>query len=122
MKGISLRFLVVDDHDDDASTLAALLVAYGQEAKTVDKGAMVCAEAGNYHPHAIFLDIRLPDVDGFEVAKSLRQQSEFDSVLIVAFTALREASDRRHAKRLGFDYYLTKPVDFDALKEVLAMV
>jgi CheY-like chemotaxis protein len=103
--------LVVDDNADAAKTLAALLTRLGHKVEIAYDGLLAIAVARRMRPDVIFLDIALPGLDGFEVAKEIRSDSSFDKTLIVAITGLATDEDRRRSHEAGIDVYLVKPVD-----------
>jgi CheY-like chemotaxis protein len=103
--------LVVDDNADAAKTLAALLTRLGHKVEIAYEGLLAIAVARRMRPDVIFLDIALPGLDGFEVAKEIRSDSSFDKTLIVAITGLATDEDRRRSHEAGIDVYLVKPVD-----------
>ena len=117
----SLRVLVVDDNRDVANTLTLLLRMLGHEVSTAYDGPEGLRLAETFRPEAILLDIRLPGMDGYEVARQLRRREEFRQVLLVAVTGLATADDRQQALEAGFDHHLAKPFEPDDLRRVLVM-
>lgn len=111
------RILVVDDNADAADTLAALLRLEGHEAHTVYTGRDAIAVAARSAPDVVLLDIGLPDMSGYEVAKLLR--SNLNSTRLVALTGYGQAEDLGHARAAGFDGHLVKPVDVETLTRTL---
>jgi signal transduction histidine kinase/ActR/RegA family two-component response regulator len=116
------RILVVDDNVDAAESLAMLLDLLGHEVRVLSAGRQVREIAWNYVPDVIMLDLGLPDLDGFEVARQLRADSAFDDVLLVAVTGYGRDEDRFRSREAGFDRHLVKPVSLDALEALLAPV
>jgi PAS domain S-box-containing protein len=116
----ALRLLVVDDNSDTVQTLAMLLRGYGHEVQPENTGTSALQASLADDWDAIILDIGLPGIDGYEVARRIRGQSE-KSVLI-AMTGYGQPEDRRRSKDAGFDYHLTKPVDPARLQELLARI
>lgn len=115
-----MRVLIVDDNRDAADTLAMVLRLWGHEVRAVYDGPSALLLARNYKPHAVLLDIEMPRVNGGEVALNLREQSEGDSLLIVA-TSGSDPEDPRLARYDGvFDAFLIKPCDLERLAEILA--
>jgi CheY-like chemotaxis protein len=112
--------LVVDDNRDSADALALLLKAAGYEAIVGYSGedALQLAEQGK--PGAIILDIGMPDLTGYEVARRLRQQPWGRSAFLVAMTGWGQARDKELARQAGFDRHFTKPLDAAALQLQLA--
>jgi CheY-like chemotaxis protein len=117
-----LRILVVDDNADVANTLCMLLQLFGHEVCTAYDGPDGLQLAETFGPEAILLDIRLPGMDGYEVARRLRQREEFRQVMLVAITGLATTADRQKALDAGFDHHLAKPFAPDDLLKVLARI
>jgi CheY-like chemotaxis protein len=113
------RILVVDDNLDSATSMSLLLKLDGHDVKMAHDGpaALACAKA--FHPQVILLDIGLPGMSGYEVARELRRDESFADVVLIALTGYGQAEDRRKSKAAGFDHHLTKPLDDDALATVL---
>jgi PAS domain S-box-containing protein len=114
-----LRILVVDDNRDAADTLALLLEADGAEVRAVYDGRAALVMADSFLPHSVLLDIGMPGMDGYEVARRLRQEERFASLLIVALTGWGQDADRRQSRNRGFSHHLTKPVSLEDLHRVL---
>src|SRR5262249_19783717 len=119
VRAASRRVLVVDDNVDGAKTLATLLRLSGHQAQTAFDGAAAITEAQAVRPEVILLDIGLPRIDGYEVARRLRQRSDMQEVLLVALTGYGQEEDRRSCLEAGFNAYLVKPVDLATLKSLL---
>ena len=118
----SLRVLVVDDNVDSARTLAMLLQANGHQVESAYDGPTALETARSYRPNLILLDLGLPGMDGFEVAKRIRRQLELGDVVLVALTGYGQEADQHRSKEAGFDHHLVKPADFGKVKEILATV
>jgi len=118
----SLRVLVVDDNKDAAQTLAVLLKASGHEVHSAHDGHSALEAARVYHPNLILLDIGLPGMNGFEVAKKVRQETELNKVVLVAMTGYGQETDKRRSKEAGFDHHLVKPADFSQVLRILTTV
>jgi CheY-like chemotaxis protein len=114
------RVLVVDDNDDSAQTMAMMLELGGIKAKIAHDGAAALRVADEFRPHVVLLDIGLPEMDGFEVARRMRQTPELSSAILVAMTGYGQEEDRRRTADAGFAHHLVKPVDPEALKRVIA--
>jgi len=119
-KGRSLRVLVVDDNVDTVTTLAMLVQESGHEARTAYDGSVVLEAALDYRPNVVLLDIGLPGLNGFEVAKRLRQQPALQNAVLVAMTGYGRESDRQRSREAGFDHHLIKPGDFEKVLQILA--
>ena len=117
----SRRILVVDDNADSATTLGMLLKLLGVEMRIANDGPTALAAVEEFHPQIILLDIGMPDMDGFEVARRLRQRPEYGDVLLIALTGWGQEEDRRRTREAGFDHHLVKPVALEALQAFLAL-
>ena len=104
--------LVVDDNVDAAESLAMLLRMSGHEVRTAYTGPTALEAAAAHPPDVVLLDIGLPGMDGYEVARRLRQDPRLEGVRLVAMTGYGDEADRRLAQEAGFDQHLVKPVDF----------
>jgi two-component system CheB/CheR fusion protein len=109
------RILVVDDNRDAADTLAMLLDADGARAGAVYDGPSALATLPALRPHTVLLDLGMPDMDGFEVARRIRADPAWSGVRIVALTGWGQEGDRERTRGAGFDFHLTKPVDLNML-------
>lgn len=117
--GSALRVLVVDDNVDAADTLATFLEMTGIEARAVHDGLAAVPAALDFRPDLVLLDIGLPGMNGYEVARALRAQPTLARTVLVALTGWGTEEDRRKAMEAGFDQHLTKPVDLNVLQDVL---
>ena len=113
--GSSQRILVVDDNCDAADTLAELLEMYGHTVRTAYTGAQAAERTLEFKPDIVFLDIGLPDMNGYEVAVKLRQLPIPQQFLLVALTGYGQEHDRQAALAAGFNEHFAKPVDFGKL-------
>ncbi|MFN3649846.1 MAG: GAF domain-containing protein [Armatimonadota bacterium] len=115
------RILVVDDNQDSADTLAEILEMWGAEVRVVYDGQSALAVAREFAPQVVLLDIGLPGMDGYAVARQLRErEAETGSGLrLVALTGYGQQRDRDRSREAGFDYHLVKPVEFSALARIL---
>jgi signal transduction histidine kinase/CheY-like chemotaxis protein len=116
----ALHILVVEDNADVADKLAALLRRDGHEVRLAYDGSVGVAAAGAFPPELVLLDIALPGMDGYEVARHIRQQSGLENVKIVGLSGYTHEDARRRALDAGFDELLAKPVDLKALEATLA--
>jgi CheY-like chemotaxis protein/anti-sigma regulatory factor (Ser/Thr protein kinase) len=117
--GPSRRILVVDDSPDATATLGHLLHRLGHEVETAGDGVSACRAALAFRPDLVILDLGLPCMDGFEVARRLRAEPSLDGVRLVALSGYGAESDRRKTTEAGFDDHLVKPLDFAALRKIL---
>ncbi len=116
-----LRLLIVDDNVDTATGLAAHLRETGtHEVRLAHSGQLGLTAAEEFEPDLVLLDIGLPDIDGYEVARRLRAHERFKRVPLIALTGFCGDADRVRARLAGFDQYLVKPVPYSTLNEVLA--
>jgi PAS domain S-box-containing protein len=114
------RILVVDDNADAADSLAILLGCSGDEVRVAYDGPSALSAAHDFHPEVVFLDIGLPGMSGYEVARCLRTDSDYRPALLVALTGYGQETDRRRTQDAGFDAHLVKPTDVDAVRALLA--
>ena len=118
----ALRVLVVDDNAAAARVLEMLIQTSGHRVRLAHTGSTALAAALEYHPDVMLVDIGLPEMDGFEVARRVRQQPELPETVLVAVTGYGQDSDRQRSKEAGFDHHLLKPADFNQLRQLLAAV
>jgi PAS domain S-box-containing protein len=114
------RLLIVDDNKDAAMSLALLLQMQGHEVRVAHDGPSALAIAPAYLPNLILLDIGMPGMDGYEVARRLRREPGLESVVLAALTGWGQQEDRRRTAQAGFDHHLVKPVDGKTLEELLS--
>jgi CheY-like chemotaxis protein len=114
------RILVVDDSQDQADSLALLLRLRGHEVSIVNDGTKAVATAADFRPEVVLLDIGLPGMDGYEIARRIRRQGEGSSPLLIAITGYGQQEDRRRSAEAGFDHHLVKPPDPEALQRLIA--
>jgi DNA-binding response OmpR family regulator len=112
------RILVVDDNEDAADSLATLLGVLGYAVRVAYDGPDAIVAADEFKPDAALLDIGLPKLSGYDIARHMRA-SRGDGVLLVAITGWGQEDDRRKARDAGFDHHFTKPADFDLLMALL---
>jgi CheY-like chemotaxis protein len=114
------RVLVVEDNRDGLETLLALLDMLGYEVAGAGDGREAMEVARRFQPQVVLLDLGLPIMDGFEVARALRDDPDLKDVFIAALTGWGAENDRRRTAEAGFDAHLTKPVELSALEAALA--
>ncbi len=114
-----LRVLVVEDQADLAAKLALLLHLAGHEVDVAPDGPTALAKERDFAPDAVLLDLGLPGLSGFDVARELAGRRPRRTPLLVAVTGLRGDEARRQAAEAGIDLFLTKPVEPEALRRVL---
>ena len=115
----SRRILVVDDNRDSAESLATLLRLIGNDVRTAHDGRQALEAAADYQPDMVLLDIGLPVLNGYEVARRLRTEPGYRRAVLVALTGYGSEEDRHRSLSSGFDHHMVKPVDFDALQMLL---
>ena len=114
------RVLIADDNEDAAETLGAMLSFLGYETRRAHDGMQALKACDEFRPEVALLDIGMPKVSGYDVARYLRNRPWGQDVLLVAITGWGQAQDRERAQEAGFDHHLVKPVDPDALATLLA--
>ena len=114
------RILVVNDNADVADSLGMLLKALGAEVHVVYDGMAALKALSVFEPALVLLDLGMPGMDGYEVARQIRQQHRFRDVTLIALTGWGQEEDRRRSRAAGFDHHLVKPVDPDVLQRMLA--
>src|SRR5262249_33435718 len=105
------RILVVDDNRDAAESLGALLDALGATVTVVHSGEAALAAFDDFAPDAVLLDIGMPGIDGYEVARRIRARSDDRAVLLIALTGWSQEQDHKRSREAGFDHHLVKPVE-----------
>ena len=115
------RVLVVDDNLDAAEGLAMLLSLRGHQVATAYDGQCAIEQAREMQPDVVLLDIGLPRIDGFEVARRLREEHPRRPMLLVALTGYGQERDRVRAREAGFDHHLLKPVRLEMLEDLLTV-
>jgi signal transduction histidine kinase/CheY-like chemotaxis protein len=119
-QGAGVRVLVVDDNRDAADSLCILLGSLGVEAHCVYSGEEALRRIRELRPDAVVLDIGMPGMDGYAVARSIRAEAANDNLRLIALTGWGQEGDRERTRESGFDHHLTKPVDLAALQRLLA--
>ncbi len=113
------RVLIADDNRDAADTLAELLRMEGHHVKLAHDGPGALAVFGAFHPEIVLLDIGMPGLSGYEVARKMRQSDPGSGVRLIAITGWGQENDKERAFAAGFDYHLTKPVDLRRMSELI---
>jgi CheY-like chemotaxis protein len=111
--------LVVDDNTDAAESCALLLRLDGHEVRVAPDGPLALQAARDFAPDAALLDLGLPGMDGFEVARRLRALPQTGRALLVAMTGWGQEEDRRRSREAGFDHHLTKPAPPEEIQQLL---
>ncbi|NQV23198.1 MAG: PAS domain S-box protein [Rhodopirellula sp.] len=118
----SLKVLVVDDNADTVQSFTMLLKAVGHDVRSAHDGPTAVQVALDFRPDVMLLDIGLPGLNGYEVAKRIRQKPDFENVVLVALTGYGQDSDRQSSLQAGFDHHLVKPARLSQLQQILAKV
>ena len=109
----------MDDNLDTVNALRVILTTLGYEVQTAEDGLQAMETAAEFRPDAVLLDIGLPRISGYEVARQIRDQPWGKSILLIATTGWGQLDDRQRAHEAGFDHHLVKPVDSATLDELL---
>lgn len=117
----AMKILVADDSQDGADSLAFLLKAAGHEVVTAYDGRTAIKLAEEHRPNAVLLDIGMPEVSGYDVARAIRREAWGRSMRLIALTGWGQAEHRRRSIEVGFDDHLVKPVELDVLENVLQL-
>jgi CheY-like chemotaxis protein len=115
----ALSIVLIDDNEDIRDLLGSLLRSWGHRVEVAGDGEQGYQLALREQPDVAFVDIGLPDIDGYGVAQRLRSQLQPDRLRLVAMTGFGQASDKRRALEAGFDLHIVKPASIDALKQAL---
>src|SRR5690242_9314876 len=113
------RLLVVDDNRDAAESMSMLLEMWGHEVAFAYDGPSALETAEQWQPQAVFLDIGLPGMDGYEVAARLRELPQAKDAVLIAITGYGQDEDLLRSRRAGIDHHLVKPVAPDTLRSLI---
>src|SRR5439155_159747 len=113
------RILVVDDNADAAESLAVVLRLAGQDVRVRYDGPAALEAARADRPDVVFLDIGMPGMDGYEVARRMRGDPALREAVLIALTGWGQEEDRRRSREAGFDHHVVKPVEPDAVQNLL---
>ena len=113
------RLMVIDDNKDAAESMSMLFELWGHEVICAYDGRAALETAAKYRPDAVFLDIGLPGMDGYEIAERLRELPESAHTVLVAITGYGQDEDRRRSREAGIDHHLVKPVSPETLHKLL---
>ena len=111
---------MVDDNVGAADSIAVLLKLDGHEVRVAYDGPTALLIAQAFRPQVVLLDIGMPGMDGYEVARRLREQPGLQPALLVALTGWGQGEDKQRSKEAGFDYHFVKPTEPDAVRKLLA--
>lgn len=115
-----MRILVADDNRDNADSCAMLLQIEGHDTRKAYSGREALAIAAEFHPQIALLDIVMPEMTGYEVAREIRASAWGKDIVLVAVTGYSQVEDKRKASAAGFDHHLAKPVSPEALHPLFA--
>jgi CheY-like chemotaxis protein len=115
-----LRILVADDNHESAESLALMLELMGNEVRTAHNGIEAVAMAEGFQPDVVLLDIGMPKLNGYEVARRIREHPTGSRIMLIALTGWGQATDKQRSLEAGFDHHLTKPVEPHTLERLLA--
>jgi CheY-like chemotaxis protein len=113
------RILVVDDNHDSADSLAMILKRIGYSVETAYGGSAAVTAFESFVPEVVLLDIGMPDMDGYETARRIRELPNGRTTVLIAQTGWGQEEDQRHTAEVGFDAHLTKPVEIAELVRLL---
>ena len=121
-QNLSRSVLVVDDNKNQVESIAMLLKILGCEVRAAHDGLSALEALKEFVPEFALIDIGLPGIDGFELARRIRQVEEFDKITLIAQTGWGREEDRAESRQAGFNYHLVKPLDFQLLEKILTDV
>jgi CheY-like chemotaxis protein len=119
MTSAAHRILLVDDNAESTEPLSLLLQGKGHETRVSTDGEEAIAAADDFKPHCVLLDLGLPKMDGYEVARRLRERPYGEDLVLVALTGWAGKDIRSKAAEAGFDYHLVKPVNWEELERIV---
>jgi CheY-like chemotaxis protein len=114
------RILIVDDNQDAADSLGMFLRFQGNQVRTAYDGLEAVSVASAFRPDVVLLDIGLPKLNGYEVARRIRAQEDGSRAVLIAVTGWGQEEDRRRSQEAGFDHHITKPIEFEVLQRLLS--
>jgi CheY-like chemotaxis protein/two-component sensor histidine kinase len=113
------RILVVDDNADAADSLGALLQMLGADVRVAHDGKAALETFADFHPRAVLLDLGMPGMDGYEVARRIQERKDAGETVLIALTGWGQEQDRRRSSQAGFQHHLVKPANIEALQTLL---
>jgi CheY-like chemotaxis protein len=114
-----LRILVADDNQDNAESLAMLLMMMGHDVRTALDGAGAVETAESFQPQAVLLDLGMPKLNGYEAARRIRALPGGDTIVLIAQSGWSQPEDRRRSREAGFDHHVIKPIATGLLERLL---
>jgi CheY-like chemotaxis protein len=122
MEPMKQRVLVVDDNRDSADSLVTAFAVLGHDAVAAYGGREALARIGEQRPTLLVLDLSMPEMDGFELARTIRALPGFHAVPMVALSGFGSEADRAKSRLAGFDRHMLKPFDLADLEKMVALV
>ena len=122
MSAVIQRVLLVDDDPDSSEPLSLLLQAKGHQTRIATDGDQAISVADEFKPNCVLLDLGLPRMDGYEVARRIRERPYGNDVVLVALTGWAGRDVRTKAAEAGFDYHILKPVNWDEVEKIVRSV
>jgi two-component system OmpR family response regulator len=119
VNGVELRILIAEDNADCAVSMATLLRIYGYDVEVAANGPTALEKARSYQPDVVLLDLALPGMNGYDVARQVSGHRPGKTPLLIAVTGFGQENDRRRSAEAGIDLHLLKPVDPDQLRAIL---
>jgi CheY-like chemotaxis protein len=117
-EGTKHRVLIVDDNKEAAEMLGMIIETLGNEVRTAYGGQQGIEIAAEFRPEVVFLDLRMPDMDGFEAARHIRERPGGQAITLVALTGCGQDTDKKRTKEAGFHHHLVKPATRSDLQEL----
>ena len=114
-----LRIMIIDDNVDAVESLGRLLKASGHDVRVYYRGEEALENAGVFQPQVVILDVAMPVMDGFEVARRFRRRKDLGRMTLIALSGYGQEADRERTRQAGFDEHLVKPADVDELERIL---
>ena len=116
---MGLGILIVDDHESIAKTFAKLLKTLGHKTSIAHSGKAALKKMQLKKPDIVLLDIRMPEMNGYAVAKNIRSDEKFSETILIALTGHRSVDDKLKAREAGFNHHIEKPASLDEIKRVI---
>jgi CheY-like chemotaxis protein len=118
-KSNTLKILIIDDNQDFADVMSELIEMLGYRTFIANKGREGIAKAKEFHPDVIICDIGLPEMNGYEVAESIRNDNELKDLLLISLSGYTSQKDIERSMAAGFNQHLAKPVDINDIENIL---
>ena len=118
----SVRILIVDDNHDAADLMAEILRGEGHDVAVAHDGAAGLEQFGRFHPQLAILDLGLPEIDGYALARRVRAEPEFRATPLIALSGYTQAEDIERSRDAGFTHHLGKPADWKRLEAIISSV